>query len=115
MGEAEGLACRASLWSAQQKLISAGTLTELIIVALRRGVEPLAHAVVEAADLQVEPLTRSRALDAGSAYKHWGKGVHPAQLNYGDCFAYALAREFGCPLLYVGDDFAQTDVESALG
>jgi len=48
------------------------------------------------------------------AYQRWGKGVHPAQLNYGDCFAYELAISQNCPLLYVGQDFAQTDVQSAL-
>jgi ribonuclease VapC len=47
------------------------------------------------------------------AYETWGKGIHPASLNFGDCFAYALAKERGCRLLYVGEDFARTDLERA--
>lgn len=53
----------------------------------------------------------SRAADA---YDLWGKGVHPARLNLGDCFAYGLAMERGCALPFVGDNFSQTDVQSAL-
>ena len=49
----------------------------------------------------------------GEAYARWGKGFHPAGLNFGDCFAYALARERGATLLFVGDDFSRTDVKSA--
>jgi ribonuclease VapC len=50
----------------------------------------------------------------GNAHVRWGKGGHPAGLNFGDCFAYALAQELDCPLLYVGDDFARTDVKGAV-
>lgn len=49
-----------------------------------------------------------------SAFWHFGKGRHPARLNLGDCFAYALAKELDAPLLYKGDDFAKTDIRSAL-
>jgi ribonuclease VapC len=48
------------------------------------------------------------------AYARWGKGRHPAGLNFGDCFAYVLARETNSALLYVGEDFAKTDVSPAL-
>lgn len=44
----------------------------------------------------------------------WGKGIHPAALNFGDCFSYEVAKEHGCPLLYVGSDFSETDIEGAL-
>jgi ribonuclease VapC len=47
------------------------------------------------------------------AYARWGRGAHPAGLNFGDCFPYALARERGAPLLFVGEDFARTDLEPA--
>ena len=63
---------------------------------------------------------RDRQCDAASArriagaYDKWGKGVHPAALNFGDCFAYEVAKEHDCPLLYVGEDFSQTDIEAAL-
>lgn len=51
---------------------------------------------------------------ARAAYRRFGKGNHPARLNFGDCFAYALARETGEPLLFKGDDFGRTDVRSAV-
>ena len=50
---------------------------------------------------------------AAKAYSAWGKGVNPARLNFGDCFACALAKAHGAPLLRVGDDFAKTDIVSA--
>ena len=50
---------------------------------------------------------------AAAAYLTYGKGRHPARLNLGDCFAYALAKELDAPLLYKGDDFAKTDIRSA--
>jgi ribonuclease VapC len=49
---------------------------------------------------------------AAEAYARWGRGVHPAALNYGDCFAYVLAQQRACSLLFVGDDFAKTDIAS---
>ena len=51
---------------------------------------------------------------ATAAFDRFGKGRHPAALNYGDCMAYAVARVAGCPLLYKGEDFARTDIQSAL-
>ena len=62
---------------------------------------------------QVVPVTEQDAFTVAAAYARWGKGVHPAGLNYGDCFAYALARQRGCPLLFVGEDFTQTDLMAA--
>ena len=67
------------------------------------------------ADLQIStvPFTAEQALIARAAYRDYGKGSgHPAQLNLGDCFAYALAKDSGEPLLYKGDDFGHTDVRS---
>ena len=51
---------------------------------------------------------------AFAGFLRYGKGIHPARLNLGDCFAYALAKQFDAPLLYKGDDFAKTDIRSAL-
>jgi uncharacterized protein with PIN domain len=48
------------------------------------------------------------------AYERWGKGINPAALNFGDCFAYEVAKEHGGPLLFVGNDFAGTDIEGVL-
>ena len=64
--------------------------------------------------LDVEEVDAAFAQRAAFAYARWGKGFHPADLNYGDSFSYALAEMYGCPLLYVGNDFARTDVVSAL-
>lgn len=63
--------------------------------------------------LHIVSVTEAFARRVADAYDKWGKGVHPAALNLADCFAYALAIERACPLLFVGDDFSRTDVISA--
>jgi ribonuclease VapC len=68
------------------------------------------------AGIQVDPVTLSQARIARDAYRDYGKGSgHKASLNFGDCFAYALAKEANEPLLFKGDDFSNTDIASALG
>ena len=63
----------------------------------------------------IEPVTEAQAKIARQAYRDYGRGSgHPAQLSFGDCFAYALAKDLAEPLLYKGDDFSHTDVRSAL-
>ena len=59
------------------------------------------------------PVTAEQADAARDAWRRFGKGNHPAGLNFGDCFAYALAKATGEPLLFKGDDFARTDIEAA--
>jgi ribonuclease VapC len=67
------------------------------------------------AEVQLEPVSSEQAYLARAAYRDFGKGSgHPARLNYGDCFAYALAKARREPLLYKGGDFALTDIRSAL-
>lgn len=67
------------------------------------------------AEITVEPVTEAQARIAREAYRDFGKSSgHPAQLNFGDCFAYALARTTGEPLLFKGRDFKHTDIRSAL-
>ena len=67
------------------------------------------------ARVTIEPVTEAQARIAREAYRDFGKGSgHPAKLNFGDCFAYALAKEMAEPLLYKGDDFSRTDVAHAL-
>jgi ribonuclease VapC len=63
--------------------------------------------------IAIEPVTPTQAEIARQAYRDFGKGRHPAGLNFGDCFAYALAKEMDEPLLFKGDDFRHTDVEVA--
>lgn len=63
--------------------------------------------------VEIAPVTADQAVAARHAYRQFGKGNHAARLNLGDCFAYALSKARGEPLLYKGDDFRQTDVEAA--
>jgi ribonuclease VapC len=64
------------------------------------------------AEIEIDPVTLDPAEVAREAYRRFGKGNHPAALNFGDCFAYALARIRGEPLLFKGTDFSQTDIEA---
>ena len=68
---------------------------------------------LETAEIEIAPVTAEQARAARLAWRRYGKGNHPAGLNFGDCFAYALAETSGEPLLYKGDDFALTDIEAA--
>jgi ribonuclease VapC len=106
--------CDAALRSGGRVLISAGTLTESLIVAGGRGVRDEMERLVDGLGFEVVPVTKERAHRAASAHARWGKGTKSAGLNFGDCFAYAAAKENGCPLLYVGRDFAKTDIKSVL-
>lgn len=114
LGEPEGEACAAVLGSDARLLISGGTLAEALVVAGNRGIGAEMAALVGEGGVEVVPVTAATAARVAEAYARWGKGRHPAGLNLGDCFAYALAREMGCPLLYVGQDFARTDLPAAV-
>lgn len=107
-------ACMTALQQQDDIAISAATLTEMLIVTGRRGIVAEAEALIAGLDAEIVPVTPASARRATAAYARWGKGVHPASLNFGDCFAYELARTRGCPLLFVGGDFARTDVMPAL-
>ena len=106
--------CRQVLESREALLISAASVTEAHIVAARRGFSEQMSALLHGFELEVVPVTAERAIRAAEAYRRFGKGFHPARLNFGDCFAYELARSRDCALLYVGDDFARTDVRGAI-
>lgn len=107
-------ACIAALESEDDLLISAGTVAEALIVAARRNVGEEIERLIDGLGLEVVNVTFAVARRIAQAYGKWGKGVHPAALNFGDCFAYEVAKEHGCRLLYVGEDFKKTDVESVL-
>ena len=94
--------------------ISAGTLAEALIVAGRRGLSEEMSQLLEGLVVEIETLSATGAIAVAKAYSTWGKGIHPAGLNFGDCFAYVTARGSGSPLLYVGDDFSKTDLLPAL-
>jgi ribonuclease VapC len=114
LDEPEAEACAAALETEQEVLISAGTVAEALIVSARRNVHPEVANIIDGLGLEIVTVTPAAARRIAQAYQRWGKGIHAAALNFGDCFAYELAKEHDCPLLYVGDDFAKTDVQSAL-
>ncbi len=95
-------------------LISAGTLAELRIVAAGRGVSAELEELLTRIKPQVATVTDETVKNFGQIYRAFGKGFHPAGLNFGDCFAYELTKERHCPLLFVGNDFSRTDIESAI-
>ncbi len=113
LDESQADACIAALEAADEILISAGTVAESLIVAARRGVGDEMKSLINDLGLNVIPLTQASAERIAQVYSRWGKGVHPAGLNLGDCFAYDAARQHGCALLFVGDDFAKTDIGRA--
>ena len=98
--------------------VSAGTYIETAIV-VDASRDPVLSGrlddLLSVTRAEIEPVTRRHAEIARQAYRDFGKGSgHPARLNLGDCFAYALARATGESLLFKGDDFARTDVTPAL-
>lgn len=95
-------------------LISAGTLTEAFIVAQGRHCIADMESLVDGLGFEVMPVTAASARRAAAAHARWGKGAKTAGLNFGDCFAYDVAKANSCPLLYVGRDFAKTDVKAVL-
>lgn len=88
-------------------LLSSATVVEVLVVARRRGCRDGMERLLARLGAEIVALAPS------DAYDRWGRGVHPAGLNLGDCFGYALARGRGCPLLFVGEDFARTDLAQA--
>jgi ribonuclease VapC len=97
------------------RLLSAASFLETAIIIDDRvgneGARDLKLFLAEA-EIEIDPLTLDQAEVAREAYRRFGKGNHPAALNFGDCFAYALARIRGEPLLFKGNDFSQTDIEA---
>ena len=112
--EPQSEACMTAIEEADGLLISAGTVAEALIVASRRNVGEEVSTLISGLGFEIVSVTAASARRVADAYSRWGKGVHPAALNYGDCFSYEVAKEHDCPLLYVGADFVQTDVRSAL-
>lgn len=95
--------------------MSAGTWMELATVIIRRhpAKTRLVETLLRTLNLVIEDVTREQAQLGRDAYRAYGRGTHRARLNFGDCFAYALSKATGEPLLFKGDDFAQTDVVAA--
>ncbi|MET0238399.1 MAG: type II toxin-antitoxin system VapC family toxin [Sphingobium sp.] len=114
LNEPEADACAAVLEAQDHLLISAGTVAEALIVAGRRDVAGEVQQLIDGLGFEIVSVTATAARRIAEAYRRWGKGIHPAALNFGDCFAYEVASHHDCPLLYVGKDFARTDIASAL-
>lgn len=115
-GEKEADQFDVAIASAERRRMSAGSLLETAIVLEgRRGAaaEHELDSYFRVAEIDVVPVTVAHAQAARRAWRRFGKGNHPAGLNYGDCFAYALAEALGEPLLFKGGDFALTDIEAA--
>jgi ribonuclease VapC len=99
--------------STSDRTISAANLVEIgIVMQVRRGDEGARDLDLLLAKLKIDiaAVTAGQAVIARKAFRHYGRGRHPANLNFGDCFAYALAKEKSAPLLFKGDDFGRTDV-----
>ena len=116
--EPEAAACARAIEAASRRLVSAANFLEAAIV-IDGSRDPVASRrfddLLREAQLVIEPVTESQARIAREAYRDFGRGSgHPARLNFGNCFAYALARLTGEPLLFKGTDFANTDITPAL-
>src|SRR5438309_772492 len=97
----------------QKRLLSAATGLELMIVIEAKKGEPGGRELdlfLHRAKIDIVPFDSEQAEIARIAWRHYGKSNHRASLNFGDCFAYALAKTSGEPLLFKGNDFSQTDI-----
>jgi ribonuclease VapC len=116
MAEPDAELLGAALASARAPMMSAASYVELLLVSLSRDIAGRAEVDEMLADAAIEivPVSLEHARLAVTAFERYGNGRHPARLNYGDCFAYALAKERVEPLLFKGDEFARTDIVPAL-
>lgn len=116
-GDARVFAAR--LTQTRRRITSPLAVWETVVAVARQLNLPLAdardavRAYLDLAEIQVLAVPAEALDDALDAFGRYGKGRHPAALNFGDCFAYACARYFDAPLLYKGEDFSQTDIEAA--
>jgi ribonuclease VapC len=116
--EPEAGVCARAIESSAVCRVSAGNFVEAAVI-IDASRDPIASRrfddLLKEAHIAVEPVTEAQARIAREAYRDFGKGSgHPARLNFGDCFAYALAKATGEPLLFKGNDFAQTDINSPI-
>ena len=114
LGESDRQLLLDLIMAAETRLISAASVVEAgIVLETRRGEEAGREfdLFLIRVNIEIVPVDAEQSDLARSAWRHYGKGRHPAGLNFGDCFAYALAKSHGQTLLAKGDDFAQTDIE----
>ena len=117
LDESDAAAFLNVLAAATDPRLSAVTNYEIRTVAFSRGRERLLNEyelLFETAGLTIAPFDEQQSMLAFEGFRRWGKGIHPAGLNFGDCAVYALAKSLDAPLLFKGEDFARTDVRLAL-
>ena len=117
LGEADADRYEEAIATASPRRMSVVALLEATMVIESRGGVTAGHeldVLLDKASVELVPVTPEQAAVARHAWRRFGKGNHPAGLNFGDCFAYALASTTGEPLLFKGDDFGRTDIDPAL-
>ncbi|WP_428391827.1 type II toxin-antitoxin system VapC family toxin [Lichenicoccus sp.] len=117
IGEPEREAFSRAILSQATRLVSTATLLETTMVVLGRKGEPGVaefNAFIDHTGIETAPFTAEHLDFAIDAFRRFGKGRHPAGLNFGDCISYALAKATGEPLLFKGDDFSRTDIRRAV-
>jgi ribonuclease VapC len=118
LGEPETEALVAAIAAVQRRVVSAGSYLEsAIVISARSGSTAQAQLdeLLDSLGIAILPFTREQADTTIEAYRRYGKGSgHPANLNFGDCFAYALAKLTDEPILFKGNDFSQTDLRPAV-
>ena len=117
MGERGADRLTNALDEADSLQISAASVLELSIVIGSRYGDKALKAVdhwLETSNIEIVVVTRDQVEVAREGFRRFGKGRHPAGLNFGDCFSYALAKILGEPLLFCGNDFSRTDLRAAL-
>jgi ribonuclease VapC len=115
--EADGPVYAEAIRNSESCKISAGTFVELsMVVEANSGDFGIRQCdlFLQGNGITIEPFTESQAHAARQGFSEFGKGRHPAGLNLGDCFSYALAKVAGEPLLFKGKNFSKTDIEAAI-
>lgn len=113
LGDPRHRAMTKALEQADEKRISAVNFVEAsVVIETRKGAAGLIELdrIIELSGIEIAAIDEQIAREARTAYRHFGKGRHPARLNLGDCFAYALAKVLDEPILCTGGDFAKTDI-----
>lgn len=116
LDEAEGKSFAMAITGDDEPLMSVGNALEcfMVLAAKRSDATEYLEVFLYNHRIRLEPITLTQLVFARQAFAQYGKGRHPAGLNFGDCFAYALAKSMDAPLLFKGDDFRKTDIRIAL-
>jgi ribonuclease VapC len=112
--EEKAAACLNALDGETDIVISAATVAEALIVAGGRRIPDEMVRLIDSLGAEIVAVTDAVARRVADVHRKWGRGAHPAALNFGDCFAYEVAKQHGCALLFVGDDFSKTDLERVI-